>query len=62
MLALRSFAGNCRLAAGGVAGRGRCGRVTGAPDPTWNDDLMHTLNKIHGSDFEVVDTTGFVNG
>ena len=31
-----------------------------APDPTPNDDAMHTLNQIRGSDFEVVDTTRLV--
>jgi hypothetical protein len=36
--------------------------VTGAPDPHWNDDQLHTLHGIHGSDFEVVDTTSFRNG
>ncbi len=36
--------------------------VTGAPDPHWNDDAMHTLGRIHGSDFEVVDTSSLRNG
>jgi hypothetical protein len=36
--------------------------VTGAPDSHWNDDVLHALGQIKGSDFEVVDTTGFVNG
>jgi hypothetical protein len=36
--------------------------VTGAPDGYWNDDVLHALGRIRGSDFEVVDTTGFVNG
>ncbi len=36
--------------------------VTGAPDPHWNDDDMHTLGRLHGSDFEVVDTTSLRNG
>lgn len=35
--------------------------VTGAPDRHWDDDALHTLHQIHGSDFEVVDTTGFRN-
>jgi hypothetical protein len=30
--------------------------VTGAPDPRWDDDALHTLHGIRGSDFEVVDT------
>lgn len=36
--------------------------ITGAPDSHWNDDELHGLGGIKGSDFEVVDTTGFVNG
>jgi hypothetical protein len=36
--------------------------ITGAPSSKWNDTVLHTLGGITGSDFEVVDTTGFVNG
>jgi hypothetical protein len=36
--------------------------VTGAPSSGWDDDDLHGLHGIHGADFEVVDTTGFVNG
>jgi hypothetical protein len=36
--------------------------ITGAPNSHWNDDVLHALGNIKGSDFEVVDTTGFVNG
>jgi hypothetical protein len=36
--------------------------ITGAPDSHWNDDELHDLGQLIGSDFEVVDTTGFVNG
>ena len=36
--------------------------ITGAPDSRWNDDELHGLGGIKGSDFEIVDTTGFVNG
>ena len=36
--------------------------VTGAPDPHWNDDVLHAIGQLSGSDFEVVDTSGFVNG
>jgi hypothetical protein len=36
--------------------------VTGAPDPRWNDDALHAIGNLKGSDFEVVDTSGFVNG
>ena len=36
--------------------------ITGAPNRGWNDDDLHELGQSNGSDFEVVDTTGFVNG
>ena len=45
-----------------LADNGSAWYVSGAPDRRWNDDVLHTLNQVHGSDFEVVDTTGFVNG
>jgi hypothetical protein len=32
--------------------------VTGAPDARWNDDELHALQTLHGSDFEAVDTSG----
>jgi hypothetical protein len=28
--------------------------LSGAPDPRWSDDDLHTLTRLHGSDFEVV--------
>jgi hypothetical protein len=45
-----------------LADNGSAYYVTGAPDPRWNDDDLHALHGITGSMFEVVDTTGFVNG
>jgi hypothetical protein len=36
--------------------------VSGTSDSHWNDDELHGLGGIKGSMFEVVDTTGFVNG
>jgi hypothetical protein len=36
--------------------------ITGAPDSRWNDDDLHVLTTLHGSDFEAVDTSGLVNG
>jgi hypothetical protein len=32
--------------------------ITGAPEPHWNDDNLHTLGQITGDMFEAVDTTG----
>ena len=36
--------------------------ISGAPDPGWDDDELHELGGIKGSMFEVVNTSGFVNG
>jgi hypothetical protein len=35
---------------------------SGVSDPRWNDSELNQLKQLRGSDFEVVDTTGFVNG
>ena len=35
--------------------------ISGAPDSRWNDDDLHNLSKLHGSDFEVVQL-GSVSG
>jgi hypothetical protein len=35
---------------------------SGASDPRWNDDELNQLKRLVGSDFEVVNTAGFVNG
>ncbi|HWE96244.1 MAG TPA: hypothetical protein VG269_19935 [Tepidisphaeraceae bacterium] len=37
-----------------VADNGSDWFVSGAPDPRWNDDDLHTLTRVKGSDFEVV--------
>ena len=42
-----------------LADNGSAWYVTGAPHASWNDDDLHTLGGIHGSDFEVVDTSNF---
>jgi hypothetical protein len=36
--------------------------VTGAPAAGWDDDDLHDLHLIKGSDFEVVDTSSLTNG
>jgi hypothetical protein len=36
--------------------------ITGAPDARWDDDVLHALHGINGTDFEVVDTSSLVNG
>jgi hypothetical protein len=40
-----------------VADNGSNWYISGAPDPHWSNDDLHTLGRITGSDFEVVDTT-----
>ena len=37
-----------------VADNGTSWYVTGAPDPRWRNDDLHTLERVKGSDFEVV--------
>jgi hypothetical protein len=32
--------------------------ISGAPDMRWNDDSLHAITAVKGSDFEVVDTSG----
>jgi hypothetical protein len=40
-----------------VADNGSNWYVSGAPSPKWNNDDLHTLGRITGADFEVVDTS-----
>ena len=37
-----------------VADNGGDWFISGAPDPRWNNDILHRLKQIHGQDFEVV--------
>ena len=39
-----------------VADNGSSWYISGAPDPRWNNDDLHTLSRVKGSDFEVVQT------
>ena len=38
-----------------VADNGSSWYITGAPDPRWSNDDLHTIGRVKGSDFEVVD-------
>lgn len=40
-----------------VADNGSSWYVSGAPDPGWDNDDLHTLGRIKGSDFRVVNTS-----
>ena len=39
-----------------VADNGSAWYVSGAPAKGWNNDDLHSLHRVRGSDFEVVDT------
>jgi hypothetical protein len=41
-----------------VADNGSDWYITGAPDPRWSNDALHTLGRVKGADFEVVDASG----
>jgi uncharacterized protein YneR len=34
--------------------------ITGAPDEQWNNDALHTLHQLKGSDFEAVDCSSLI--
>src|SRR5581483_4438025 len=38
-----------------VADNGSSWYISGAPDPGWSNDDLHSLGRVRGSDFEVVD-------
>jgi hypothetical protein len=40
-----------------LADNGSSWYISGAPDPHWSNDDLHTLGRITGADFEVVDTS-----
>ena len=40
-----------------VADNGTSWYITGAPSSKWDNDDLHSLGRVHGSDFEVVDTS-----
>ena len=44
-----------------VADNGSSWYVSGAPDRRWSNAELHTLSRVEGSDFEVVDTGSLRN-
>jgi len=40
-----------------VADNGSDWYISGAPDPRWSNDQLHTLGRVTGNNFEVVDTS-----
>jgi len=45
-----------------VADNGADWYVGGAPDPRWEDELLHSLDQVTGADFEVVDSRTLLPG
>jgi hypothetical protein len=43
-----------------LADNGSAWYLSGAPDPRWDDDELHQLNQLHGSDFEAVDESSLM--
>lgn len=45
-----------------VADHGSAWYLSGAPDPRWDNDALHALGGLRGSDFEVVDASALMVG
>jgi len=45
-----------------VSDNGSSWYISGAPNPRWSNDQLHTLHRVKGSDFRVVDTRRLRNG
>jgi hypothetical protein len=43
-----------------LADNGSSWYISGAPDPRWDNDALHQLGAIRGSDFEAVDVSGLM--
>jgi hypothetical protein len=43
-----------------IADNGSAWYLSGAPDSRWNNDELHDLGRVHGSDFQVVDVAGLM--
>ena len=43
-----------------VADNGSPWYISGAPDERWNNDVLHRLGAVHGSDFEAVDASSLM--
>src|SRR5450631_4496160 len=43
-----------------LADNGSSWFLSGAPDPRWDDDELHQLGQLHGSDFEAVDESSLM--
>jgi hypothetical protein len=43
-----------------LADNGSSWYLSGAPDDRWDNDVLHTISQIHGSDFEAVDESSLM--
>jgi hypothetical protein len=43
-----------------LADNGASWYISGAPDERWDNDALHALHAVHGSDFEAVDVTSLM--
>jgi hypothetical protein len=43
-----------------LADNGSAWFISGAPDEGWDNDMLHELDDVHGSDFEAVDTSSLM--
>ncbi|MGH8911861.1 MAG: S-layer homology domain-containing protein [Acidimicrobiia bacterium] len=43
-----------------LADNGSSWYISGAPDPRWDNDVLHQLDVVQGSDFEAVDVSGLL--
>ncbi len=43
-----------------LADNGSSWYISGVPDERWNNDHLHELHQVHGSDFEAVDESSFM--
>jgi hypothetical protein len=43
-----------------LADNGTGWHITGAPDERWDNDILHQIGNLHGSDFEAVDESGLM--
>ena len=43
-----------------LADNGSAWYISGAPDPRWNNDNLHTFGSLLGSNFEAIDATGLM--
>ncbi len=43
-----------------LADNGSSWYLSGAPDPRWDDDELHQLGQLHGSDFEAIDESSLM--